>query len=110
MSHTDLVLEQILEDPWRSIGRIGQRVEPLDLHGQLGVRLNPLARRTLTPRMIATGRDPQRPAQGGDAMCGSVSRYESERFDGAPSVSRANQAAALPRKSFWASAMRLPAL
>jgi hypothetical protein len=68
-----------------------ERPDPL---GELRIATGSSARRALTPRVVPAGGDAQEVAHRGDPVYGSIPPHESERFDGAPSASLANQAAA----------------
>jgi hypothetical protein len=65
----------------------------LDLGAQGDVGPGARRARPLPPRIVPAGRDPQDPAQRGEAMGGPMRRHELESLDGIEPVSLANQAA-----------------
>ena len=84
-----------------AVGAAGARMNRLDLRAQGDIGPGARRERPLPPRIVPAGRDPQDPAQRGEAMSGPVRRHELESLDGIEPVSRANQAAALLRNSPW---------
>ena len=83
----------------RTIGAFGFLMDFMDPLAQLLIRLCSLGRLSLTPGVIATGRDVQDTTHRFHWIEGLVHTHKFEDFGGTASVSRANQAAAFDKIS-----------
>src|SRR5690242_10874382 len=93
------LLVELRMHPWGPVGAPGALVNDPDVLEQLRIASAAHARRTLVPRVIAAGGEPQQPTHRGNRISGLMRSHEFESLSGIDPLSRANQAVAFARIS-----------